>query len=1434
MARAAVLPPSPAKRGTRTAPRSTLTKTTASSQAKAVAAPKRVTKTTTARKNTLAAAESDSDDTEDELGMMMQESETKPARPRGRPPGRTSSKTSATAASAAKAVTRPKKTASAPAPSRKTATRESSQPLEPTKKRVGRPKKSATSEISTAAKPETAPRARGRPKGSTTSKTLTTTRKNDRVVDETDSNFGNSSTQHVRVATNSATMRSNLLRGPAKKKTVTFREPNGAEDEGTEKEDSLSPSGVKQSKGTSEKTGLGAMPMRKAAGTSTRGRKPAVAKKTAGKPLSPKKDKQVTKSLASYVGSDGEEDELVSNKYNVTSPLKLVVDSPVRPGSGTMGLNSPMRRVNFTPQKPSGTVDENGEPKCSTPKNAPSGTGLSSPVRRINFTPTAARATVPDIDHQSLNPGKPVDFSDAVFMSSPARRPEVSPFQFSLRDTPNRGLLFRQDSQSTVEALTEREASPLKRSPRKANLGASFSETINCNPLLSPAKRSLIQSPPKRVPSPFKSSIQLSRAMDRTSSVDEDDDNETISLPSPRVETEKTNLKIHETGCSLATDDVQIVEDVARDIFGIELRCYGRSSSFSPLPRRLFALEEPLEIAPAENPQGKSEDVESDAEPAEIDQQIEELEDEIRGEPDDFGTVCLNTMEDLQEAFENLADDQGPQRHSEADGDFDTVESEAEEACNQESDLESTAQETNNNSLAMPASEEEPEESILELQDPETLGNSHIASPCIDVPGEDPATSLPSPGQERAHNETIVADQPEDFSDVESESGSYGEPLVHLSLPEATPLRSHAASVQSSPVSTRSTSTPSSLQNIQKQGVLSSGEEKAVQPENHVFYHHSEPEMILEESTLNVTDIESPLPALQARCESPNFNGKRQSLDNLGVGFTPLARKLDTWQASASTTSRLGKPHSPSPSEDVTYPDISRDVSEAESPLPPQSPQRSGVMNGSPLPQSPHTPPSARTPLDHSIMYSPIRLDIFEDSEMSDVDSPTIEADNTDRVSEKAGLPENHPRKSFGEDEDKENRHSPLNLPATPLHRGIDHLRTVHTVCKVPLKGEGEVSPLKLPRKRGHSLEARSPTRSSSRVRKPVVFLGSEPSPVLSPRKEARVPLSPSPKRRCSAPRRSSGADSVVQVPQSPSVASTAGRTPRRKSMTSSSGQALRGAVVYVDVHTTEGEDASGIFVELLQQMGARCFRSWSWNPRSSMSPVDGEEPKESKVGITHVVYKDGGLRTLEKVKYAGGLVKCVGVGWVLDCERENKWLEETPYMVDSSIVPRGGAKRRKSMEPRALSNVNGTLVRVAEPSTPSASGRRCGADQGAVEGFRKITPPTPLAGVPSTPTRSTERYTVPATPGYNFANLDAIGMSPATPYFLSNRAKLVQQSCPPKQSNRGLFDSADRPVFGLDADDEVESRRQQRARMDAARRKSHFYQPAIQSPLRE
>lgn len=91
---------------------------------------------------------------------------------------------------------------------------------------------------------------------------------------------------------------------------------------------------------------------------------------------------------------------------------------------------------------------------------------------------------------------------------------------------------------------------------------------------------------------------------------------------------------------------------------------------------------------------------------------------------------------------------------------------------------------------------------------------------------------------------------------------------------------------------------------------------------------------------------------------------------------------------------------------------------------------------------------------------------------------------------------------------------------------------------------------------------------------------------------------------------------------------------------------------MFVDVHTTEGQDASCLFIELLTQMGARCVRQWSWNPAhagiSNGNSADGHGGVQ-KIGITHVVFKDGGKRTLEKVRESNGVVLCVGVAWVLE-----------------------------------------------------------------------------------------------------------------------------------------------------------------------------------------
>jgi hypothetical protein len=242
---------------------------------------------------------------------------------------------------------------------------------------------------------------------------------------------------------------------------------------------------------------------------------------------------------------------------------------------------------------------------------------------------------------------------------------------------------------------------------------------------------------------------------------------------------------------------------------------------------------------------------------------------------------------------------------------------------------------------------------------------------------------------------------------------------------------------------------------------------------------------------------------------------------------------------------------------------------------------------------------------------------------------------------------------------------SPTEDYGTPNYQSTLLPRFVNTVVsKVPLRPEGYISPIKIPKKRSRSLSA-----GPSSTRKPIF------APLLIPQNGIAVSLSPEQRAKSPAPETPGEQSFMVEdfgdstldgieideddenlPPSTPSAAirSTL-TTPGRSPLKAVQRGVLQGAVVFVDVHTTEGADASGIFIELLTQMGARCVKQWNWNPRASTWGGEAETgsvtPGEvaGKVGITHVVFKDGGKRTLEKVRDAGGVVRCVGVGWVLE-----------------------------------------------------------------------------------------------------------------------------------------------------------------------------------------
>ena len=291
---------------------------------------------------------------------------------------------------------------------------------------------------------------------------------------------------------------------------------------------------------------------------------------------------------------------------------------------------------------------------------------------------------------------------------------------------------------------------------------------------------------------------------------------------------------------------------------------------------------------------------------------------------------------------------------------------------------------------------------------------------------------------------------------------------------------------------------------------------------------------------------------------------------------------------------------------------------------------------------------------------SPAKSSFFEDemimrNDEEDVENTSFECMDVDNEQDVAALQislESQASEEYGDENvmpsdaeilRAEQDHTLTCTPAkvfTPVKKISQQSREIHTVFKVPLRASAEDSPVIKTRQRSRSLGgplsvvsehyqgSAEQLEALDKSNDDNMTLGQPATPVLA----------------------------ATTIPQTPGSAmkldfETPARTVRKRNVS----DVLHGAVVFVDVHTSEGADASGIFIDLLTQMGARCIKQWSWNPRASVgnslndNTPQTNSPDTTKVGITHVVYKDGGKRTLEKVQSSNGVVLCVGVGWVLE-----------------------------------------------------------------------------------------------------------------------------------------------------------------------------------------
>lgn len=194
-------------------------------------------------------------------------------------------------------------------------------------------------------------------------------------------------------------------------------------------------------------------------------------------------------------------------------------------------------------------------------------------------------------------------------------------------------------------------------------------------------------------------------------------------------------------------------------------------------------------------------------------------------------------------------------------------------------------------------------------------------------------------------------------------------------------------------------------------------------------------------------------------------------------------------------------------------------------------------------------------------------------------------------------------------------------------------------------------------------------------------------------------------------------------------------------------------------------------------------------------------------------------------------------VRFFFSCERQNEWLEESPYYIDSA--PRDAPRRRKSMEPKVLSNINGAIV-----STPAKHGHGASSNTAPNTPMNRrdssiwqLQVPSPedcdqdghddtwdnsfLTPVPATPAPDAiARYAaqIAADDEGEDAESDDDGFSPDDALVPQTPAPAGTRTCPPKQGFREMINGAkDEGVM---------------MRLIAARRKSLQFAPKIGSPL--
>jgi hypothetical protein len=206
-------------------------------------------------------------------------------------------------------------------------------------------------------------------------------------------------------------------------------------------------------------------------------------------------------------------------------------------------------------------------------------------------------------------------------------------------------------------------------------------------------------------------------------------------------------------------------------------------------------------------------------------------------------------------------------------------------------------------------------------------------------------------------------------------------------------------------------------------------------------------------------------------------------------------------------------------------------------------------------------------------------------------------------------------------------------------------------------------SPVRYPALKNDSFELEEPseiadisevTEVSELGEVPVVDTTVEPSPFVTRPTVQLAPLKLAP--TFAAPEPASPKKSALRSPQKVMDAKTPKKTVAWTDVQADESDLflydgiLQGMVFYVDV-TSNGREQNFLFRGLLEDLGAKVVQDIS------------------HASLSHILFKDGSMSTLEKCLESKGAIKCVNVGWVLDSESNKKRMDEEHYLVDLSVA---------------------------------------------------------------------------------------------------------------------------------------------------------------------